>query len=38
MRDILSSDMYNTASSGGRAKDKIGVMPDLRKIIQDALG
>ena len=38
MRYILKNDLYGTNSSSGRAIDKIGVMPDLRKIIHEALG
>jgi len=37
MRHILSSDEYGTASANGRARDKIGVMPDLKKIIDHYL-
>jgi len=37
MRNILSSDQYGTASVNGRARDKIGVMPDLKKIIDHCL-
>jgi len=37
MRSILGSDYYNTPSALGRASDKIGVMPDLKKIIDKAL-
>jgi hypothetical protein len=37
MRRILSSDRYGTVSANGRAKDKIGVMPDLKKIIDHGL-
>lgn len=33
MRDVLSSQAYGTPSANGAAKDKIGVMPDLKKII-----
>ena len=33
MRQILSSDLLGTTSVNGRIVDKIGVMPDLRKII-----
>ena len=33
MRQILSSDLLGTTSINGRIVDKIGVMPDLRKII-----
>jgi Subtilase family len=33
MRYILSSDQYGTASANGLRVDKIGVMPDLKKII-----
>jgi hypothetical protein len=34
MRQILSSDSYGTPSESGRSIDKIGVMPDLKKIIE----
>jgi len=37
MRDILSSDLCGTRSANGRLKDKIGVMPDLKKIIDKGL-
>jgi hypothetical protein len=37
MRDILSNQLYGTASLNGHKIDKIGVMPDLRKIIDQAL-
>ena len=37
MRNILSSDQYGTASVNGRTRDKIGVMPDLKKIIDHCL-
>jgi len=37
MRSVLGSDYYNTPSALGRASDKIGVMPDLKKIIDKAL-
>jgi hypothetical protein len=37
MRHILSSDQYGTTSVNGRARDKIGVMPDLKKIIDNCL-
>jgi len=37
MRHILSSDQYGTASANGRTRDKIGVMPDLKKIIDHCL-
>jgi hypothetical protein len=37
MRYILSSNRYGTASANGRAKDKIGVMPDLKKVIDQGL-
>ncbi|MES1223458.1 MAG: S8 family serine peptidase, partial [Bacteroidota bacterium] len=35
MRDVLSNELYGTASENGHNKDKIGVMPDLKKIIDD---
>lgn len=34
MRGILSNDGYGTSSHRGRPKDKIGVMPDLKKILE----
>ena len=37
MRSILSSRLYGTNSANGHRVDKIGVMPDLRKIIHRAL-
>ncbi|HEX7905580.1 MAG TPA: S8 family serine peptidase [Chitinophagaceae bacterium] len=37
MRHILSSDQYGTASVNGQTRDKIGVMPDLKKIIDHCL-
>jgi hypothetical protein len=37
MREILSSELYGTPSANGRSIDKIGVMPDLKKIIDKAL-
>src|SRR5262249_7272540 len=33
MRSILSNNLYGTPSLNGRDIDKIGVMPDLRRII-----
>jgi Subtilase family len=33
MRQILSSDLLGTPSASGRSIDRIGVMPDLKKII-----
>jgi hypothetical protein len=38
MRDIVGSAEYGTPSANGRMIDKIGVMPDLRKIIRNGLG
>ena len=38
MRDIVGSAEYGTPSANGQMIDKIGVMPDLRKIIRDGLG
>jgi hypothetical protein len=38
MRQILSDDALGTRSAHGREVDKIGVMPDLKKIIDHALG
>lgn len=37
IRAFLSNEMHGTASANGRATDKIGVMPDLKKIIRDLL-
>ncbi len=37
MRQILSDDAYGSSSMDGRHTDKIGVMPDLKKIIDLAL-
>ncbi|HYK57264.1 MAG TPA: S8 family serine peptidase, partial [Flavisolibacter sp.] len=37
IRAFLSNETYGTASANGRATDKIGVMPDLKKIIRDLL-
>jgi len=37
MRNIFSNPLYGTASEKGHGIDKIGVMPDLRKIINRAL-
>lgn len=37
MRNILSNDLYGTPSANKRSIDKIGVMPDLKKIIDKAL-
>jgi Subtilase family len=37
MRQILSDDAYGSPSMDGRHTDKIGVMPDLKKIIDHAL-
>lgn len=37
MRSILSNELYGTPSSNGHLIDKIGVMPDLKKIIDNAL-
>ena len=37
MRDILSSDLFGTASRNRQAIDKIGVMPDLKKIVNYVL-
>jgi len=36
MRNILSNELYGTSSQNGRSIDKIGVMPDLKKIIDNA--
>jgi hypothetical protein len=35
MRKILSSESHGTPSANGQLIDKIGIMPDLRKIIDD---
>ena len=37
IRKILSSELYGTPSANGHSIDKIGVMPDLKKIIGTAL-
>jgi hypothetical protein len=37
VRAFLSNEAYGTASANGKATDKIGVMPDLKKIIRDLL-
>jgi hypothetical protein len=37
MRNILSHEKYGTTSTNGHDVDKIGVMPDLKKIIDVAL-
>lgn len=37
MRNILSNEVYSTPSENGRSIDKIGAMPDLRKIIDKGL-
>jgi len=37
MRKILSSESYGTPSANGRSVDKIGIMPDLKKIIDNIL-
>ena len=37
MRRILSSEFYGTPSANGISVDKIGVMPDLKKIIDNFL-
>jgi len=37
MRKILSNELYGTPSQSGRMIDKIGVMPDLKKIIDKTL-
>jgi len=34
MRQILSSDILGTPSANGRSIDRIGIMPDLKKIIE----
>ena len=33
MRSVLGNELYNTVSANGKSNDKIGVMPDLKKII-----
>jgi microbial collagenase len=37
LRDILSNESYGTSSANGTYLDKIGVMPDLKKIIDIGL-
>jgi hypothetical protein len=37
MRHLVSNDHYGTASANGRNRDKIGVMPDLERIIDHGL-
>jgi len=37
MRKLLGSEMYGTKSMNGRRLDKIGVMPDLKKIIDHGI-
>jgi hypothetical protein len=37
MRKIMGSDLLGTSSVNGRSVDKIGVMPDLRKIINESI-
>ncbi len=37
MRSLLGSEAFGTESAGGKTTDKIGVMPDLRKIIEGCL-
>ena len=37
MREILSNKKYGTESKRGHSTDKIGVMPDLKKIIDEVL-
>jgi len=37
MREILSNESFGTASKNGHLIDRIGVMPDLKKIIDKAL-
>jgi hypothetical protein len=34
MREILSNDLLGTPSANGHSIDRIGVMPDLKKIIK----
>jgi hypothetical protein len=34
MRSVVGSDIYGTPSAQGKKQDKIGVMPDLKKIIE----
>ena len=34
MRQILSDDLLGTPSANGRSVDRIGSMPDLKKIIE----
>ncbi len=33
MREIISNDQFGTPSANGKDADRIGVMPDLKKII-----
>ena len=37
MREILSNEKYGTTSKSGHFSDKIGTMPDLKKIIDRVL-
>lgn len=37
MRALLRDNRYNTSSANGQGRDKIGVMPDLKKIIEYGL-
>ncbi len=37
MRLLLGSEEFNTPSVGGKTKDKIGVMPNLKRIIDEGL-
>jgi microbial collagenase len=37
LRDILSNESYGTSSANGKAVDKVGIMPDLKKIVDIGL-
>jgi hypothetical protein len=37
MRAVFSDPLYGTTTDNGHEKDKIGVMPDLKKIIEGCL-
>jgi microbial collagenase len=37
LRDILSNESYGTSSANGKTVDKIGIMPDLKKIVDIGL-
>jgi hypothetical protein len=38
IRNVLSNNALGTTSANGRSNDKIGVMPDLKKVIDKILG